>query len=94
MSDDFITLTLKEILILWMVKQKNRRWKFSNNGKEKIMKIPCGLHFRLLKNVTQISTVRTRLIQGGRNDMALHYTSMIIPMWGSYGNKRVMRSNA
>jgi len=48
------------------------------------MKMPCEFHFGLLRNVIQISTLRTRLVQGGRNDVALHYISMIIPMWGPY----------
>ena len=84
MSDDLIALTLKKILNRMMVKRKYRWWKFLYNLKEKIMKMPCGFHFGLLKNVTQISTLKTRLVQEGRNDVVLHYTRMIIPMWGPY----------
>ncbi|RWR86350.1 hypothetical protein CKAN_01524300 [Cinnamomum micranthum f. kanehirae] len=60
MSDDLITLTLKKILNRRIIKQKYRRWKFLYNRKEKIMKMLCGFHFGLLRNVTRISTLRTR----------------------------------
>ena len=44
--------TSKKTLDRRMVKQKNGRWKFLYNRKEKILKMPCGFHFGLLRNVT------------------------------------------
>lgn len=82
------------MVITWLLKLQRRfsivGWlngkidgeKFAYNGKKKILNMPRWFHSGLLRNVTHISNLRTRLVQGERNNVAFHYTGIIIPMWG------------